>query len=89
VRIDGADTGQQFALTVIELFGDHCAVQVEPDGVEAALGNRAGDQMAERFVGFVVHRAAGQGAGADRDDDFGADFIRNGQERPMRVPVPR
>jgi hypothetical protein len=37
----------------------------------------------------VVHRAAGQGAGADRDDDFGADFIRNGQERPMRVPVPR
>ena len=79
VRIDGADTGQQLALTVIERFGDHGAVQVEPDGVEAALGDGAGDQAAERLKGLMVHRAAGRGAGADRNDDFGADFIGNGQ----------
>ena len=65
-RIDRADAAQQLALSVVEMFSDHGAVQVQPDAVEAALGHLIQDQAAEGFIGLPVHRAAGGRAGADR-----------------------
>ncbi len=34
----GADAGEDFALAVIEMLGDHRAVKIEIDGIEGARG---------------------------------------------------
>ena len=57
-RVDRADAAQQFALAVFEALGDHRAVQVEHDAVEAAFGDGVADDPGDVLVGGVIDRAA-------------------------------
>ncbi|KAG1387152.1 hypothetical protein G6F58_013697 [Rhizopus delemar] len=70
--IDLAQAAQQVAFGVFHAFGDHGAVQVQQDRVEAAQLDLVQDQLAQPFMRVGAGGAAGPGLGRHGHDDFGA-----------------
>ena len=70
VRADDlAHPGDQLALAVVEMFGDHRAVQVEADAVERAGRGDAGDDLAgDALVGLAGDMGGGNRAGPQHRD---------------------
>ncbi|MNQ71465.1 hypothetical protein D3C85_861330 [compost metagenome] len=62
---DLAHAGKQFALAIVQVFGDHRAVQVQIDGVVAAGPRRVEDFAGDALVGVAGH--VGRRAGARPD----------------------
>ena len=66
-----ARSREELALAVLEALGDHRAVQIEHDAVEAAARHRLADRVGDVLVGGVLDRAARRRAGGDRQHDLG------------------
>ncbi len=75
--VDGADAAQQLALAILHMLGDHRAVQIEHQAVEAAFGNRVRDRLGAGLIGRALHGSARRGARRDRHDDLGSDARRH------------
>lgn len=75
--IDLAQAAQQVALGVFHALGHHGAVQVQQDGVVAALADLVQHPLAQQLVGLGAGRAAGPGFGGHRHHDLGADAARH------------
>ena len=69
VRPDHAPhTGEEFAFAVVEVFGDHCAVEVEVDGIGVRVADTFDDHRGnalERVLGYVCRRLGGRPHGGD------------------------
>ena len=89
LRIDRADAAQEFALAVLQALGDHRAVQVEHDAVEAALRDGLADAVGDVLEGRVLDRArsaARRRRSAARSRPSRARRDRDRRRAPTRCP---
>ncbi len=70
--VDRAQPFEKLALAILQAFGDHGAVQIEHDAVEAAAGHRFADRVGDVGIGGVLDRTARRRPGGDRQDDLRA-----------------
>ena len=80
LRVDGTNAAQELALAILHMLGDHRAVKIEHQAVEAAFRDRIRDRLGAGLISRALHGSARRRARRDRHHDLRPDARRDIEE---------